>query len=54
MKYNQLKEQIEQQLYTALEALENDDLIAVRQQAARAVSDCIEAWNIKRTAEAES
>lgn len=44
-------EQIEQELYSALEALEKEDLIGVRQCSARAQSGAVELWQQQRKQE---
>jgi hypothetical protein len=50
-RYEQLVKQIEENLYSALAALENGDLIGVRQQTARANTSCVEAWRSQRVVE---
>ena len=48
MTFAQLKAEIEKELYAALEALESDDLITVRQCTARAHTDVHDMWKLRR------
>lgn len=44
MTYEEIKAGVEEDLYKALDALETNDLITLRQCAARAQSDARELW----------
>lgn len=46
--YDEIKADIEKELYEAIEALEHDDLITVRQCSARAQSGANAAWQAIR------
>lgn len=46
--YKALLEQVERELYDALQALEDGDLPTVRSCTARAENDVIDAWKVKR------
>lgn len=48
MTVEEIAKEIESELYTALEALEQGDFITVRQCSARAQADAIEAFKQKR------
>lgn len=49
--YNALIEQVEQELYDALQALEDGDLPTVRSCAARAQDDVVTAWRVRKAEE---
>lgn len=46
--YDEIKAEIEKELYEAIEALERDDLATVRQCSARAQSGACVAWQTYR------
>lgn len=51
MTYQQHMKEIEEELYAAIEALERDDIIGVRQCSARAQTSAVAAWQSRNKTE---